>query len=552
MRATTSCGFHARKPLCLGYDAPCQTTSLPQRDILRPDSAPPRAGMFAHVTVIALLATGAGIGIVLTRLARGVAKRVGMLDAPDGFRKKQAAPVPVAGGVAVLASALLTLFTVALVDADVAAALTADLRKSLALLTAAVLITTVGVIDDRYNLRARYKLGGQVLAVLVLVVGGDFVIHSVGLFGYLVELGRFDIPLTVIWLLACVNALNLIDGMDGLLGTVGCVALVSLAIIAAIGGHVFAASVALALAGAAFGFLWWNLPPATIYMGDAGSMLIGLVIGAVAIPASLKGPAMISLCAPLAILVLPVFDTTAAIVRRKLTGRKIAAGDCGHMHHTMMDRGLTPSNVLKIVTVLAVFAAIGALASIVWSNDFYALVAAGGVVTTLVASKLFGHAELGLIRARVSKFVRKLLIGDASAWGLTIRLQGTRDWERVWDELTALADRMNIQSLCLDVNAPAMRENYHARWSSPTAEAQPSRLLQLEIPLFGKSGTPLGQLAIALARDARPLSDAFAAIARVIDTLECRAMAMVGSGGQPAAREEPESTIITSEPVVSV
>lgn len=499
--------------------------------------------MLAADTVIALLALAAGIGLICTWIARGVATRLGMLDAPDGHRKKQSKPIPLAGGVAVLAAALLTLLIVAIIDPAVADALTADLRKSLTLLAAAVLITGVGMLDDRYNLRARYKLGGQVLAVLVLVVGGDFVIHSVGLFGFTVELGRFDVPFTVFWLLACVNALNLIDGMDGLLGTVGCIALVSLAIIAAISGHIFAASVALALAGAVFGFLWWNLPPASIYMGDAGSMLIGLVIGAVAIPATLKGPAMISLGAPIAILILPVFDTFAAIVRRRLTGRSLASADCGHMHHTMMDRGLTPSRVLKIVTVLGVFAAAGALGSIAWSNDLYALTAAGGVVVTLVVCNLFGNAELGLIRARLSKLVRKTLVGDASAWGLSVRLQGSANWEQVWDELTGLANRMHLQALCLDVNAPSMRESYHASWNNPLA-VQANSVLQLEIPLFGKNGISLGQLAIAIARDARPLAESFATIAKLIETLEHRAATLTGSGPRPAPpRATPSPTI---------
>ncbi|HSQ55545.1 MAG TPA: MraY family glycosyltransferase, partial [Gemmata sp.] len=256
--------------------------------------------MLTLTTALWLVGYGAVLGVVLTRLARGVSLRAGMIDAPDRRRKTHAVPVPVGGGIAVLLAALGTLGLVSLVNSEVAGALTADLRKSLALLAGAILIAVVGLLDDRYNLRARYKLLGQTLAILVVVVGGDFVIHRIGFLGLAIELGQFDITVTTVWLLACVNALNLIDGMDGLLGTVGGIALVSLAIIAALTGNLFAATVALALAGAVFGFLWWNLPPATIYMGDAGSMLIGLVVGAVAIPASLKGPATIALGAPLA------------------------------------------------------------------------------------------------------------------------------------------------------------------------------------------------------------------------------------------------------------
>lgn len=485
--------------------------------------------MPATETTLFLIAFAAGVGIVFTRIARSVASRVGMLDAPDGHRKKQTRPIPVAGGVAVFAAALLTLLLAAISDATIAEAFTENLRKSLGLLFAAGLITFVGVIDDRYNLRARYKLGGQILAVLVLVIGGDFVAQSVGLFGYTIQLGQFDVLFTVLWLLGCVNALNLIDGMDGLLGTVGGIALLSLAIIAAITGHLFAAAVAFALAGAIIGFLWWNLPPATIYMGDAGSMLIGLVIGAVAIPASLKGPATIWLGAPLAILVLPMFDTFAAIVRRKLTGRGMAQPDCGHLHHRMMDRGLTPDHVLKIVLVLGLVAALGGLVSIAWSNDLYALIAGSGVVVALVVTKLFGHAELGLIRARVSRFARKLLIRDESTLGLSVRLQGSANWERIWEELTEHAGQLNLQSMRLNVNSPSLRENYHARWENPLTVHE-NRVLQLEIPLFGKNGAPLGQLALAIARDRHSLTEAFLVIARLIEIVEHRASSLSKSG----------------------
>ncbi len=322
-----------------------------------------------------LFALGAGFGLLLTRLARDTAARVGLVDSPDRQRKTQSHPIPVAGGVAMLIAAVLALVITAILVPEVASGLSGYSRQITGLFVAAVLITVVGLFDDRYNLRARYKLLGQLVAVLVLIYGGGFLIERVGVFGLELELGAMSAPCTAIWLLACVNALNLIDGMDGLLGIVGGIALISLAIIAAMTGHMFAATVALALAGAVLGFLWWNLPPATIYMGDAGSMLIGLVVGAVAIPASLKGPATIALGAPLAILVLPMFDTVAAVVRRKLTGRGLATADRGHLHHVLMRNGLTARRILVIVGILGLVAAGGALASTALRNDFYALVA---------------------------------------------------------------------------------------------------------------------------------------------------------------------------------
>lgn len=472
-----------------------------------------------------------------------------MLDAPDGRRKTQDHPVPVAGGIAVLAAAILTLLVTSFVVPAIGATLTADARQSVALLVAAVLITLVGLADDRYNLRARFKLMGQLAAILVLVLPGGFLIQQVGFFGMVIELGSFVIPATVLWLLACVNALNLIDGMDGLLGIVGGIALLSLAVLAAMTGQLFAAAVALALAGAVLGFLWWNLPPATIYMGDAGSMLIGLVIGAMAIPASLKGPATVALGAPLAILILPMFDTTAAVVRRKLTGRGLATTDRGHLHHVLQRNGLTARRVLIIVGVLGLVAAGGALTSTALHNDVFALVAAGGVVFALIAGKLFGNAELRLIHKRMSAAVRNWwpLGGRSRPWELAIRLQGTANWEFVWEDLTDCATALNIQSICLDVNAPAMYESYHAQWDRAD-RAPEGYVCRLEIPLFGNA-IPIGRLSVAIGRcDDQPLSDTLLTLAKIIETAEIRTATVT------TPQPEPDSAVASaaSEPPLPV
>jgi UDP-GlcNAc:undecaprenyl-phosphate/decaprenyl-phosphate GlcNAc-1-phosphate transferase len=472
-----------------------------------------------------LIALSAGLGFVLTRLARGVASRIGMVDGPDGRRKTQLNAVPVAGGVAVLIAALLALAVMSLLDPGIAAALTADSQKSVALLGAAILIAGVGLADDRFNLRARYKLLGQTAAVLVLVIGGDFTIHRISILELAVELGPFDVFVTSLWLLACVNALNLIDGMDGLLGTVGGIALVSLAIIAVLAGHTFAAVVALALAGAVFGFLWWNLPPATVYMGDAGSMLIGLVIGAVAIPTSLKGPATIALGAPLAILVLPMFDTTAAVIRRKLTGRGIATADRGHLHHVLMKNGLTAQRVLLVVAVLGLVAAGGALAGTALHSDLIALVAAAGVVVALIAGKLFGNAELRLIQKRITAFFGGLRAGNrVRPWELSVRLQGTADWDNVWEDLVGVAKALNLQTICLDVNAPAMDENFLGQWRNSVAAHQEC-VWRMEIPLYG-NGKWIGRLSLVGERDDQPLLDTLMTVTKIIETAEVRATEM--------------------------
>lgn len=473
-----------------------------------------------------VLAAGGVCGLVFTRFCRDVAGRIGWLDAPDNQRKIQARAVPVSGGVGVLLATLVALTVAAILSPTVAAALVADPRTSITLLIAAVLLTVIGLADDRFNLRARHKLLGQLLAIMVLIGSGPFLIERVSLFGWAVELGVLAVPFTIFWFLGCVNALNLIDGMDGLLGTVGFIALVSLAVMAGMTGNLFTVAVALALAGALAGFLWFNLPPASVYMGDAGSMLIGLAIGALAIPASLKGPATVALCAPVALLVLPMVDTSAAVIRRKLTGRGIATADRGHIHHVLMRHGLTVRRVLALVAGLALMAAAGALASTALQNDLFALVAVVGVVITLLATRLFGNAEYLLIRKRIGATVRAMRGGaDGPAFELAVRLQGTADWDQVWQDLTGCAAQLNLQTVGLDVNAPVLHENYHARWDrtdrtgSLPAEAH---LWRLEIPLFSH-GTPIGRLTVTGGRDDEPISDKMTILSKIIETAEVRA-----------------------------
>src|SRR5436190_969261 len=160
--------------------------------------------------------------------------------------------------------------------------------------------------DDMGRLRGRHKVLGQVAAVC-LVMSFGVQVHTVHLFDYKLELGLLSILFTAFLLLGAINSLNLLDGMDGLLCCVGAIICVAMAATALVSQNLIAACISLSLAGALLGFLRYNFPPATIFLGDSGSMLIGLVIGVLAIQSSLKGPAAIALVAPTAVLIIPIF-----------------------------------------------------------------------------------------------------------------------------------------------------------------------------------------------------------------------------------------------------
>ena len=201
----------------------------------------------------------------------------------------------------------------------------------------------------------------------------------------MISLGNLAVPVTVLWLVAAMNAINLLDGIDGMATVLGMILAATFAGMAFLLGRPEIAIVSLVFTAALLGFAWLNFPPAKIYLGDAGSMLIGLLMGIMAIKGSMKGPGTILLAAPLAVWTLPLFDSVAAIVRRKLTGRSIYMTDRGHLHHCLMDRLGSNVRVLWLVGGCATLSALAAMGSIAMKNDLVALLVAFAVVAVFMS-----------------------------------------------------------------------------------------------------------------------------------------------------------------------
>jgi hypothetical protein len=226
-------------------------------------------------------------------------------------------------------------------------------------------------------------------------------------------LGWLGVPITVLWLLACINALNLLDGMDGLASLVGLCTAAMLAIIALNLGHAHVAIVAFALAGALAGFLLYNLPPASIYLGDSGSMVIGMVIGLLGMQAALKTPATLAITAPAVLMSIPMLDTVLAIIRRKLNGQHIATADRGHIHHRLLERGLSNWQALGVIGLLCLLTGGAAITAIWLRSDGLAWALALSLVVILVRLRVFGHHELALgkltVRTALVRLVERTL-----------------------------------------------------------------------------------------------------------------------------------------------
>jgi UDP-GlcNAc:undecaprenyl-phosphate GlcNAc-1-phosphate transferase len=496
------------------------------------------------------------INLAVTPLARSFARLVGLVDRPDGRRKLQANPIPVAGGLAVFLSVVIAIGLAMATTEATGVEVTFNTEVLLELLAGSVIICAVGVIDDAVGLRGRYKLLGQCLAVGMVIACGVQV-HRVSLFHYEFELGMLSIPLTMFLLLGAINSLNLMDGMDGLLGSLGLIVCVTFGAMAVACGQIAAAWVAVAMGGALLAFLRYNFPPATIYLGDGGSMLVGLVVGVLAIQGSLKGPATVALIAPACVLIVPIFDTAAAITRRKLIGRSIFSTDRGHLHHCLLRSGLSRPRALMVVIAISIVAMAGGMVSIMYRSEAASIVAAGCIVVTLTVTRLFGYNEARLILKRLRHLSFFSLHSPArdGAAVLAINFQGTIDWEPVWRILLGCSERLKFRQVRLDIEDPAIGESFHARLDRGTSltAVEASRELKIVFPLE-TGGRLIGRVEVTGDRAKTALSDVVGQLTGVVQEMERLAADLVATVYRPSevAAPNPPSYLPELEPALGV
>lgn len=415
-----------------------------------------------------IVGAAAACGFALTPMMRELARMLNIVDRPDGRRKLHARPTPLGGGMAIFAAMALTAVVAMALLPEVRALMARESRFLWGLVAAGTAIVTVGLLDDRLQLRGRQKLLGQIMAAALLASSGLYV-RRIVLFDFPIDLGVMAVPFTIFWIVGAINALNLIDGMDGLAGSVGVVLSLAIAVMAWMTGHAADALVALTLAGAIAGFLVYNLPPASVFLGDSGSMLIGLVLGALAIHSSIKGAATVALAAPTVIWAIPILDVSMAIIRRKLTGRSIYETDRGHLHHCLQRSGHSGPKTVLLIAALCTATCVGALIGVAQNSEWLALLTVLVVVAVLVVCRVFGTAEFLLMWTRAKSITRsmmKLPRQDETTPRLPerARLTGTRDWDDLWETVTVYAERFDLSLVQLNVNLPALNEEYHVHW----------------------------------------------------------------------------------------
>lgn len=476
--------------------------------------------MHFALQLLILFTVGLLFAIGMTPVVMRLATRIGLLDHPDGTRKLHAKPTPVAGGPIILFGTFSAIMVGWFLGGTTGEILPEQFAMHFGILIAGGLICSLGVLDDFGRLRGRFKLLGQILIVALVIASGTKVDRITLYDGMTIELGFFGIIFTAFWLLGAINSLNLLDGMDGLLSTIGLVTSLAFMGVAYLNEVWATACVAAGLGGTLLGFLRFNFPPARIFLGDSGSMLIGLTIGILGIQSSMKELATVSLAAPLALLILPIFDTLAAIVRRKLTGRSIYDVDRGHLHHRMSSSGFSNISILGMVAAMCLITTLGALLASYLRNGMYALISAGMVVAILIATKLFGSVELTLIRKRLANTFSNMLNGrtPGQVREMSIQLQGSTNWQDLWNRLTAWAYEHKLIGLRLDVNAPAWHEGYHGHWQLHDLDIQSNEVWQFSLPLCIRA-TVVGRIELEGSIH-RPYAEVLAQISAMILDVE--------------------------------
>lgn len=306
------------------------------------------------------------VAFFATPIARKIAVNSGAINVPKDSRRVNKKPMALMGGLAIIAGFLLAI-TYSFATKDFTKFLNILTKpKMLGILAGTLIIVILGIVDDIKALKASVKFPIQILAASIVVATGTRIVAiskpfqaSVALHPSMMFILQdiLALVISVFWIVGITNAINLIDGLDGLAAGVSGIAALVLYIVAVIRRQDDIAIVAVSLVGAVFGFLPYNFNPAKIFMGDTGSTFLGFVLAIISIEGTMKSVTGLAVAIPILVLGLPIFDTIFAIFRRVLNGKPIGEADRGHIHHRLIDMGI--SHRMSVVILYIVSAALG-------------------------------------------------------------------------------------------------------------------------------------------------------------------------------------------------
>lgn len=289
------------------------------------------------------------ISLIATPFVKKLAVNIGAVDKPNE-RKVHKTLMPRLGGLAIYISFIMGVLV-----------FLPDIQDDLPILIGATIVILLGILDDLFTLSAKRKFIGQIIAALVPVLSGLQINYITIPDGKVIEFGWLAIPITIFWIVAITNAINLIDGLDGLAAGVSSIALFTISYLAMTLGDPSAFVMGILLMGSTLGFLVYNFYPAKIFMGDTGALFLGYMISVLSILGLTKSATIFSLIVPIIILGVPIIDTTFAIIRRLIYGKPLSAPDKYHLHHCLIRMGFTHRQSVVSIYLLSILFSLTAI-----------------------------------------------------------------------------------------------------------------------------------------------------------------------------------------------
>ena len=384
--------------------------------------------IFLGIFFLSLLAS-----FVLTRYVRDFATARGWVASPTQERHLHKSPLPRLGGVAIFLSFSVSVGAAVLLTMHSPHAHSFPLKTLLTILIPAALVFLLGVYDDIRGVGPYFKFGVQGIAGALLYFGGLRIVNIPVLSGTHVFPWFVGLPLTVLWVLAITNAFNLIDGLDGLAAGSALFSTLVAFVVALQGGQSLVTVMTIALAGAILGFLRFNFNPATIFLGDSGSLFIGFLLSAMALEGAQKAPTIVAVAIPVVSFGLPILETALSIVRRLIAGRPVFTADREHIHHKLLQHGMTHRQVVILLYgVSAIFALLSLF--LLWpTGSSLGLVLAVLGVGIWIGVQHLGYLEFGEL-ARVAQRTldqRQIFINNLSIRRAAEELKVARDYDQI-------------------------------------------------------------------------------------------------------------------------
>jgi UDP-GlcNAc:undecaprenyl-phosphate GlcNAc-1-phosphate transferase len=442
------------------------------------------------VLYLSIFALALTLSFVLTRYVRNIATHRGWVSAPLSERHLHSAPLPRLGGVAIFAAFVLSLGAALAIAAYYPSVRFGSSVKILAtLLVPACLVFLLGLYDDMRGLGPYVKFGVQGVAATILWLGGFRILDLPVLFGSRQFPWFIGLALTIVWVLGITNAFNLIDGLDGLAAGSAMFSTLVVFVVALLSQSSLVALMTVALTGAILGFLRFNFNPATIFLGDSGSLFIGFLLSALALEGAQKAPTVIAVAIPVVSFGLPILETSLSVLRRLIGGRPVFTADREHIHHKLLQLGLSHREV--VIVLYAVSALFGLLSLfLLWPTG-----SSLGLVLAVLGTGIWlgvqhlGYPEFGEIRRVAQRTLeqRQIVINNLAIRRATAELRVARNYEQICRILTAAFSSNDFDAFDLNVKlqlseypvlqslqlVPVSHGEIHFRWNRPGTPVLP-------------------------------------------------------------------------------